>query len=186
MTERDGIQLAPEVDGGLRKTREGETIAPMTFQVRVRPVRRGGLRVVTMIGNAVIAVVKVPIVVALLLLSGCDDLFKLFDGPRKPTAEEEAINIDRNAARDIILKTVKTPATVKWQSVKPVGKRNNRHLVHAVFDAQNLYGATVRTSACVLFILDGEDVKWFTDRAVTECSDPPTKREIDLLLDDVP
>lgn len=44
----------------------------MTFQVRVKLVRRGPLRVVTMtLGQAVIAVVKVPILVALLLV-GCD------------------------------------------------------------------------------------------------------------------
>jgi hypothetical protein len=68
MTERDGIQLAPEVDGGLRKTREGETIAPMTFQVRVKLTRRGGLRVVTMtVGRVVTAIVKVPILIALLI-----------------------------------------------------------------------------------------------------------------------
>jgi hypothetical protein len=181
---RDGIgSVPPVVDGGLTLREESENLNAMTFQVRVKLVRRGGLRVVTQTaGSVVTAIVKVPVLCAL-LTGGCDDLF---GSARKPTAEEEAINIDRNAARDIILKTVKTPATVKWQSVKPIGKRSNRHLVHAVFDAQNLYGATVRTSTCVLFVLDGEDVKWFTDRAVTECSDPPTKREIDLLLDNVP
>lgn len=77
----------------------------MTFQVRVKLVRRGPLRVVVMtLGQAVIAVVKVPILVALLV--GCDTRplrneangSATVDGGqiacRPPTPSETALAID--------------------------------------------------------------------------------------------
>jgi hypothetical protein len=63
MATRDGIDSDLDVDGvGLTKNGKSETIAPMTFKVVVRLVRRGALRVVTTTkGNAVVAIVKIPV-----------------------------------------------------------------------------------------------------------------------------
>jgi hypothetical protein len=68
--DRDDIDSA-FLDGDLTRQTDGATIGAMEFRVEVRHVRRGTPRVVTMrIGQAIVAVVKIPILVGL-LVAGC-------------------------------------------------------------------------------------------------------------------
>jgi hypothetical protein len=68
--DRDGIRSTSS--DGLTKNANGETISAMTFAVRVVVVRRGRPRVVvSRVANAVVAVVKVPLLIALLALAAC-------------------------------------------------------------------------------------------------------------------
>jgi hypothetical protein len=71
MTRDDMGSTSDSSDGVCQTGTDRAKIAPMEFQVEVRHVRRGTPRVVTMrVGQAIVAVVKIPILVGL-LMAGC-------------------------------------------------------------------------------------------------------------------
>lgn len=64
------------------------------------------------------------------------------------------------AAHQLLAATVSTPSTIHWGESKVIDSRDNRYVVHVVFDAQNDFGAMVRHSKLVALEIVGNNVRW--------------------------
>ncbi len=85
------------------------------------------------------------------------------------------------AAEGIVKGKLKAPATASFSDTKVIAKSNDQFLVQTTVDAQNSFGATLRSTYLVVLRIDPADAsKAFHNSqfAVQEVSQPPTPEEI--------
>jgi len=89
---------------------------------------------------------------------------------------------DASAFADFMERHWLTPATIQRIDWKPVFRDDHRRICFAVFDSQNVGGATVRTRALFCYANDLDGSSWIqtSDRVwLQNCSDPPKDDEIE-------
>lgn len=99
-----------------------------------------------------------------------------------PSAEENAIQ----GATQLVAERLKSPSTASYPKRAVVAKDSKGHyLIHVVADAQNSFGAHLRSSFLVAVRVTEGDAKNFEYNAngvaVQEASDPPSVQEIALM-----
>ncbi len=90
----------------------------------------------------------------------------------------------RSAAEKIVKGKLKAPATASFSNMKVIAKSYDQFLVQTTVDAQNSFGATIRSTYLVVLRIDPTDAsKYFHNPqyAVQEVSQPPTPEEIQAM-----
>ncbi|MCL4552529.1 MAG: hypothetical protein M1305_03095 [Candidatus Marsarchaeota archaeon] len=121
------------------------------------------------------------VMIGALLFLGLYGLYVLVDTTwPAPTQHGSASAIA--CAKDLVSENLKAPATAKWQEETVVEKSGDKYLVFVVVDAQNSFGAMMRTRYLVyLRLLDNDQYKYIPSTPFIECSDPPTEDEISVM-----
>ena len=92
--------------------------------------------------------------------------------------DERAIS----AAKTLVYKNLKAPATARWASTTVVARKSPRFVVHVLVDAQNDFGALIRSSYLVAVALEeGVQFSFSPMFGMQECSDPPSEAEIQAM-----
>ncbi|MCL4809747.1 MAG: DUF4431 domain-containing protein [Thermoanaerobaculia bacterium] len=98
--------------------------------------------------------------------------------PLLNTDDERAIS----AAKTLVFKNLKAPATARWVSATVVARKSPRFVVHVLVDAQNDFSALIRSSYLVAVALEGGEQFSFSPMfGMHECSDPPGEMEIQAM-----
>lgn len=89
----------------------------------------------------------------------------------------------QGAARSMVENGLKAPATAVYQSVNVVAEQPPHYIVHVVVDAQNSFGAQVRSSFLTAFELidDNRRFQYKPTVALQESQNPPSEEEIALM-----
>lgn len=93
---------------------------------------------------------------------GWDNLMKVFQRDSAP-AGAPASNTEGSsdkavaAAKTLVEKHLKAPSTAEWVSARVLSAIPPRYMVHVVVDAQNTFGAQIRSSFLVAVMLTGGD-----------------------------
>jgi len=111
-------------------------------------------------------------------------------GATADSAEATGMNVSANpederatsAAKTLVYKNLKAPATARWASATVVARKPPRFVVHVLVDAQNSFGALIRSSYLVAVTLEGgEQFSFMPMSALQECSDPPSEAEVQAM-----
>ena len=87
-----------------------------------------------------------------------------------------------SAAKTLVYKNLKAPATARWASATVVARKSPRFLVHVLVDAQNDFGALIRNSYLVAVALEGGEKFSFSPAfGLQECNNPPSEAEIQVM-----
>lgn len=89
----------------------------------------------------------------------------------------------KSYAIGLVEERLKAPATAQFHLPKIIEKELDQYLVHVIVDAQNTYGALIRSSYCVTLRipLESDQYFYYKNTAVVECPNPPKESDIDHL-----
>ena len=94
------------------------------------------------------------------------------------SSEERAVA----SAKTLVAEYLKAPSTAQYQSIKNIDQSGQYYLIHVIVDAQNSFGAMIRSNYLVCIELtEGNRFRFNANFAVQECSNPPDEMIISVV-----
>jgi hypothetical protein len=87
--------------------------------------------------------------------------------------------LDASMAKTILADTLTSPSTAHYVSFESIDRKKAWRFERVVVDSQNQFGAVVRNSLCLVWHIEGDQIRWNkSDGVQPECPSLPDREYV--------